>query len=275
MSPRTRASLPGSVPERTDVYERLAADLRQGILSGQYQPGDRLPSTLEIMERTGVANLTVRGAYRMLVEEGLVESIPKKGFYVRRPSIMTWRMTPARTGRRAGAVPLDAWAADAEAAALAHREDITVTIEDAAVPILGTPAGERLGLSAGSRVLARRAIRYTGPADASRPVEADSLVDEYYPYDLVRDTDLASPGPASPAEILAAAGLKIRSQTDEIRPRVATAEERRLLSLPQVSVVLELARTARTGDGQPVVVMHQVRRGDGATYLYDVTYPGR
>ncbi|MGH3277236.1 MAG: GntR family transcriptional regulator [Streptosporangiaceae bacterium] len=275
MSPRSRASAPGSVPERTDVYERLAGELRQAIISGRYQPGDRLPSTLEIMERTGVANLTVRGAYRLLVEEGLVESIPKKGFYVRRPSVMTWRMTPARTGRGSGPASLDAWAADAEAAGLACREDITVAIEDAAVPILGIPAGERLGLPTGSRVLVRRAIRYAGPADGARPAEADSLADEYYPYDLIRDTPLASPAPASPAEALAAAGLKIRTQSDELRPRVATTEERRLLSLPQVSVVLELARTARTADGQPVVVVHQVRRGDGATYTYDITYPGR
>ena len=160
MSPRSRASLPGSVPERTDVYERLAAELRQGILSGQYQPGDRLPSTLEIMERTGVANLTVRGAYRMLVEEGLVESIPKKGFYVRRPSIMTWRMTPARTGRRPGAIPLDAWAADAEAAGLGHREDITVTIEDAARPDPRNIGGRA----------ARPARRVAGPGPPRHPL---------------------------------------------------------------------------------------------------------
>ena len=31
------------------------------------------------MERTGVANLTVRGAYRTLIEEGLVEAISKPG----------------------------------------------------------------------------------------------------------------------------------------------------------------------------------------------------
>jgi len=56
---------------------------------------------------------------------------------------------------------------------------------------------------------------------------------------------------------------------------VATAEERRLLALPQVSVVLELARTGYTAEGKPVVVLHQVRRGDGATYSYDITYPAR
>ena len=71
--PRTRGGAERSVPERRDVYEQLADELRQGIVSGQYQPGDRLPSTLDLMARTGVANLTVRGAYRVLVEEGLVE----------------------------------------------------------------------------------------------------------------------------------------------------------------------------------------------------------
>ena len=80
LSPRSRAEAPGGVPERRDVYERLADELRQAITSGRYKPGDRLPSTLELMERTGVANLTVRSAYRLLVEEGLVESIPKRGF---------------------------------------------------------------------------------------------------------------------------------------------------------------------------------------------------
>ena len=105
MSPRSRASGAGSVPERTDVYERLADELRQDILSGRYKPGDRLPSTLELMERTGVANLTVRGAYRVLIEEGLVESVNKRGFYVRQPNAVIWRMNPGtqRTARQRAA----------------------------------------------------------------------------------------------------------------------------------------------------------------------------
>jgi GntR family transcriptional regulator len=275
LSPRSRASAPGNVPERTDVYERLAAELREAIVSGRYQPGDRLPSTLDIMASADVANLTVRSAYRVLVEEGLVESVPKKGFYVRRPRVMTWQMNPVRGGRRGAAAVLDGWPADAEAAGLSRREDISVAIEDASAPVMGTPAGERLELPAGSRILVRRVIRYTGAGPDSLAADADSLADEYYPYDLVSDTPLASPAPASPSEALAGAGLKIRSHADEIRPRIATTEERRLLSLPQVSVVLELARTARTADGQPILVMHQVRRGDGATFRYDISHSGR
>ena len=275
MSPRTRGGAAGSVPERRDVYERLADELRQAITSGQYQPGDRLPSTLELMARTGVANLTVRGAYRVLIEEGLVEPVAKRGFYVRRPNVMTWRMSPAPGARRTGPEVLDGWAADVEAAGLAHREEISVAIEDSSAPVAGRPAGERRGLPAGSRVLVRHAIRYTGPAGAGLPGEADSLAGEYYPYDLVRDTPLASPAPASPLEVLAGLGHKLRGHTDELRPRLATTDERRLLDLPQVSVVLELARTAHDTGRNPVVVLHQVRRGDGATFSYQTSYPGR
>ena len=276
VSPRSRADSVGAVPERRDVYERMADELRQGIVSGRYKPGDRLPSTLELMERTGVANLTVRGAYRVLVEEGLVESVSKKGFYVRRPNAMTWRMNPPKGSRRVSPDIIDRWAADADDAGLAHREDISIAIEDASVLVLGTPVGERLGLPGGSRVLVRRAVRYTGSASEDALGEAaDSLADQYYPYEAVRDTPLASPAPASPAEILAGLGHKLRGHVDELRPRLATTEERRLLSLPQVSVVLELARTVHATDGTPVAVLHQVRRGDGATFQYEVSYPGK
>jgi GntR family transcriptional regulator len=275
VSPRSRASGAGAVPERTDVYERLADELRQGIVSGRYKPGDRLPSTLVLMERTGVANLTVRGAYRVLIEEGLVESVNKRGFYVRQPNAVIWRMNPPKRGRQPGASPLDAWAADVVAAGRAHREDISVAIEDSSALVMGTPVGERLALPEGSRVLVRRTIRYTGPAEDTPIGDADSLSDEYYVYDLVRDTPLASPSPADPVEVLAGIGHKLRGHADELRPRLATTEERRLLNLPQVSVVLELARTAHTADHTPTVVLHQIRRGDGATFTYEISYPGR
>jgi GntR family transcriptional regulator len=266
--PRSRYGADDDVPERRDVYEQLADELRQAIVSGQYQPGAKLPSTLELMSRTGVANLTVRGAYRVLVEEGLVEAVNKRGFYVRRPNAMTWHMSPVRDPKQPGPPSLDGWAADAQAAGLSAREEISVAIEDASMPVLGTPAGERLGLPAGSRVLVRRAVRYTGPAGSARPADPDSLADAYFAYDLVRDTALASPGDADALEVLAGLGCAVHRFADELRPRVATAQERRRLSLAEVSVVLELARTALTANGRPVLVSHQVRRGDGAIFSY-------
>jgi len=36
------------------VYVRLADELRQGILSGRYKSGDRLPSSLDLMDAPGL-----------------------------------------------------------------------------------------------------------------------------------------------------------------------------------------------------------------------------
>ena len=199
MSPRTRASGAGSVPERRDVYERLADELRQGIVSGRYKPGDRLPSTLELMERTGVANLTVRGAYRVLIEEGLVESVSKRGFYVRRPNAMTWRMNPARNGRRAGsASPLDGWAADVEAAGLAHREEISVAIEDSSVLVLGTPVGERLGCPEDRGCWSGALSATPGPPARHARATRTPWPTSTTPTTWSATPPLASPGPADP-----------------------------------------------------------------------------
>src|SRR5258708_18020789 len=125
-----------------------------------------------------------------MVGEGWREPIPKRGFYVRRPHVMTWRMN-AGGGRKAGPQLLDGWGADADAAGLTPVQEISVAIEDARVLVAGQPAGERLGLMAGSRVLVRRAIRSTAREGSDAPPVADSLADEYYPYELVRDTALA------------------------------------------------------------------------------------
>jgi hypothetical protein len=68
------------------------------------------------------------------------------------------------------------------------------------------------------------------PGRESPPATPDCLADEYYPYDLVRDTAPASPAPASPVAILAEAGHNLRGHRDELRPRLASTEERRLIS---------------------------------------------
>ncbi len=280
MSPRSRMADPAGPPERRDVYERLADELRQDILSGRYQPGDRLPSTQDIMTRTGVANLTVRGAYRVLMEEGLVEPVPKRGFHPRRPTALPWRRRPDPPGGGAGPPTHDRWAADAEAAGLRPEQEITIAIGDASVLVAGRPAAERLGLPAGARVLVRRAVRRIHPLEDGGTSGlgislADSLADDYYPYDLVRDTALAAPAPVSAAAVLASIGRAPQGYRDELRPRLASAAERRVLALPQVSVVLEQARLVRTADGQPVLLAHRVRRGDGATFAYEFSDRGR
>ena len=75
-----------STPEKAsdDVGStRVAAYLREAILSGALRPGDRIRQA-EVAERLGASRLPVREALRMLEAEGLTESEAHKGARVPR-----------------------------------------------------------------------------------------------------------------------------------------------------------------------------------------------
>ncbi|TMR90521.1 GntR family transcriptional regulator [Nonomuraea basaltis] len=58
---------------------RLVEDLREAITSGRLNPGDPLPSEQELMEKYGLAAITITIALRKLREEGLMHHIPGRG----------------------------------------------------------------------------------------------------------------------------------------------------------------------------------------------------
>jgi len=64
-------------------YLQLADLLRAAIRSGQYKPGDRLPTQRELAERHNVAPMTVQSAFRVLRAEGLITAQQGRGSYVR------------------------------------------------------------------------------------------------------------------------------------------------------------------------------------------------
>jgi DNA-binding GntR family transcriptional regulator len=64
-------------------YRQIAAVLRDRIESGEYQPGQRLPSINALMQEYGVAHLTANKALRLLITEGLAEVSPGMGYYVK------------------------------------------------------------------------------------------------------------------------------------------------------------------------------------------------
>jgi DNA-binding transcriptional regulator YhcF (GntR family) len=65
------------------VSQQIANHLRAAILTRRLQPGERLPSQLELAERYGVARETVKSALRTLREERLIVSRQGSGAYVR------------------------------------------------------------------------------------------------------------------------------------------------------------------------------------------------
>ncbi|QNE18877.1 GntR family transcriptional regulator [Kribbella qitaiheensis] len=81
-----RSGRPGRPPGGVSKADQLAATLREQILSGQLSPAALLPSERQMIEHYGVSRITVRAAIAALRAEGLVQTIPGKGAFVRRPS---------------------------------------------------------------------------------------------------------------------------------------------------------------------------------------------
>lgn len=54
------------------AHEQIADQLRQLIVSGQLQPGDRLPNEASLTEQFGVSRATVREALRVLAAQSLI-----------------------------------------------------------------------------------------------------------------------------------------------------------------------------------------------------------
>lgn len=67
---------------RVSDRQRIAQDIRDKIASGEYRPGDKLPSLRELTAIYGVSAEPVRSALLILQAEGLVEGHQGKGIYV-------------------------------------------------------------------------------------------------------------------------------------------------------------------------------------------------
>ena len=64
------------------LYEALYRCIRQDILTGKLQPGEKLPSKRALSQHLEVGKITVETAYAQLLSEGYIRSREKVGFFV-------------------------------------------------------------------------------------------------------------------------------------------------------------------------------------------------
>ena len=65
------------------LYLQLAELLREQIRSGTLPPRSRVPSLIDLAAEHGLAEMTVRKALRILIDEGLIETRPGRGTFVK------------------------------------------------------------------------------------------------------------------------------------------------------------------------------------------------
>jgi len=156
------------------MYRRIAQELRQQIKSGHPGPGEQLPTELELGERYEASRNTVRDAIKWLTANGLVETRPGQGTFVRpriTPFVTTLSMDP-ETGLGGG----EGNAAFAEVRG--RGREPSASLPRVTVQLAVGNIAARLRVPDGTQVVGRYQERFIDETPWS-------LQTTYYPMDLV------------------------------------------------------------------------------------------
>jgi GntR family transcriptional regulator len=75
------------------LHLTISEKLREQIISGQFQPGEQLPSEHQLMSVFAVSRITVRRAIANLVNQGLVAAHQGKGVFVKEQRKVTYSLS--------------------------------------------------------------------------------------------------------------------------------------------------------------------------------------
>ncbi|MFF2374172.1 GntR family transcriptional regulator [Streptomyces xiamenensis] len=229
----------GEIQRPGALYQQVAAEIRSGITSGEYQPGSLLPSEAQLMTRYKVSRPTVRKAIDRLRAEGLIDVIHGKGSYVRAlpaPAITIDRGI-TRTGDefQAGNV---GW--QQPESPTIYRTTTTATT----APLLGLAEEEALFAvdrllsdpKSGTRALHRTLIPFATAANVAEELgeRPDMEPEEIY-------------------AVLTAAGQSL-TWTETVSARMPLPDERTTLDIPDATPILHTIRITRDEHGQPLIL---------------------
>jgi DNA-binding transcriptional regulator YhcF (GntR family) len=65
------------------VYEQIVRQIHEGVRSGSLQPGEPLPAVRQLAADLALNRNTVARAYKMLEEQGVIQTAGRKGTFVR------------------------------------------------------------------------------------------------------------------------------------------------------------------------------------------------
>ncbi|MFD5097883.1 GntR family transcriptional regulator [Streptomyces albidochromogenes] len=242
-------------------YVQIADEIVQQIRAGLLKPGEMVPSESELVERYGVSGGTIRKAMVEVRASGLVDTRHGKGSMVKdRPPVRLRSSERFRRSHRRGG----------KAAYLAESEQSGAT---AKVNLLYSGAldapeeiAERLGIEAGTQVLARRRLYFRN----GTPVETAT---SYVPWDVAKDIPelfAENPGPGGIYARLEDHGHEFAEFVETLQARLATKAEASELALNPGAPVVHLIRNAVTEEGRVVEVCDTLMAADQFVFSYRI-----
>jgi len=227
-------------PKMAASYTRVADEITGAIMSGQYGPGDQLPTIREIADRHEIALGTAQRVVQTLHTRGLVYTSyeeGKRGVRVRSRGRTDFYATDLlrRIGKGGGG---DAFH---ENAARANRNPTSKFSMVMRVP--PADVAQRLGLAPDKMAVERTTIQLLDGEPWSRERS-------WYPIDIAQACDLDTPhniGEGTHTR-LRDRGFPEVSHRDEVTDELATAEDANDLEVTPGTTLLVQTRTAATPD---------------------------
>ncbi|GAA3190666.1 MULTISPECIES: GntR family transcriptional regulator [Streptomyces] len=253
----TGPTIEGEGRDRRSLHERIAADLRDDIMSGNLAPGTKVPSTTQLKARFDASSATVQKALGLLKDERLVVGRAGSAVTVREHRQRTVRpaasLNPAKPGE-----PYR-WLAEARKGGPPARSKLLEVAE--AVP--PGDVTEALGLPDGGTALLRRQILRLD----DEPAE---LVLCFYPLELARGTALTERRriKGGTPTLLSELGYPPVLSVDRVSARLPTRDQYEALELPGNLPVLRTLRTVYSHDERPVEATVMIKAG----HLYELQY---
>ncbi len=230
-------------------YQILAEELRRRIGTGEFKPGDRLPSETELCSANGVSRGTVVRAIERLVADGIVHRRQGVGSFVARPSLhrQSGQLLSFSESASAGGLTseqtLIAFGQASRERARQFQCDVPAVYLDRIRSIEGAPCAVHRSIIPGA---------VAGKVEALHDLE---------------DAARSDPG-FSLYRALEAAGFRVVEAQERITSRLAGQEDARHMGVEATAPVMVVFRRSYDATGRLVEAVEAVYLSE--VYCYDV-----
>jgi GntR family transcriptional regulator len=234
-----------NVGDRQPKYLRIHYNLRKRITSGQWPPGNPLPSQRELADEFGVSIMTLRQALQLLTDEGLIEVRQGSGTF-------------ATAHYASDLGHLRSFAGDL----IAQGAKITTTLLAAETVTPPSDVAARLGSP--GEVFRLRRLRLSD----GRPLIVQT---SYLPAALTHVAETEDLGRLGLYTVMAEHGLTIARVQESISPTTLGPHDARDLARPRRSPALLSHRISFTAAGLPLVDDHALLPADSVVITVNRT----
>jgi len=241
--PRRRRGCVVPDVERRPASVQIADHYRERILAGELSPGDRLPSTMDLVEKWHVAKATATKALSRLQVEGAVYTTPR-GTFVASDERIIQSPRPVRIGRGE------------------H-----IALDEAGIVLAPNYVGELLGIEPGAMVIRRQEI--TTLRGKPRMLSVDWIPTS----NVMAEAELLGElGPDGPVKVIATiTGRRVTHAQDHLEGREADTREANALNIPVGSPILAGAHVWSDQEGVIIYGEWVMPPRRVITYSYEVT----